>query len=42
MGKLKVCIPKDKDKIEKQIKALKWQLTQEIQMIRIKKYTRWL
>ena len=29
MGELKVCIPKDKDRIEKQIKALKWQLTQD-------------
>lgn len=29
MGELKVCIPKDKDRIEKQIKTLKWQLTQD-------------
>ncbi len=26
---LKVCIPKDQDRIKRQIKALKWQLTQD-------------
>lgn len=29
MGELKVCIPKDKDRIQKQIKALRHQLSKD-------------